>query len=178
MPRERPPRSQRCCSGWGPLGNDLAAHVYQRTVFLHDGFQLWNNFWYGGRYAFVTYSVLYYPLAALFGIKALAVTRSPRRRSRSPSSSAGSGGPGTLVQPHVRHRVGRARHLGRIPVRPRDRAGLLAIWAFQAGKRWYFGVLAVLTLAASPLAFLLLAIFLFGVGLGMRDVDGDCLRRR
>ena len=54
----------------GPPGNDLAAHVYQRTVFLHDGFQLWNNFWYGGRYGFVTYSVLYYPLAALFGIKA------------------------------------------------------------------------------------------------------------
>ena len=52
----------------GPPGNDLAAHVYQRTVFLHDGFQLWNNFWYGGRYAFVTYSVIYYPLAALFGI--------------------------------------------------------------------------------------------------------------
>src|SRR6266511_611370 len=57
----------------GPPGNDLAAHVYQRTVFLHDGFQLWNNFWYGGRYSFVTYSVLYYPLAALFGITALAV---------------------------------------------------------------------------------------------------------
>ena len=57
----------------GPPGNDLAAHVYQRTVFVHDGFQLWNNFWYGGRYSFVTYSVLYYPLAALFGIKLLAV---------------------------------------------------------------------------------------------------------
>jgi len=57
----------------GPPGNDLAAHVYQRTVFLHHGFQLWNNFWYGGRYSFVTYSVLYYPLAAVFGIRALAV---------------------------------------------------------------------------------------------------------
>jgi hypothetical protein len=57
----------------GPPGNDLAAHVYQRTVFLHDGFQLWNNLWYGGRYSFVTYSVLYYPLAGVLGIKPLAV---------------------------------------------------------------------------------------------------------
>src|SRR5947207_9723827 len=57
----------------GPPGNDLAAHVYQRTLFIHNGFQLWNNFWYGGRYSFVTYSVLYYPLASFVGIKALAV---------------------------------------------------------------------------------------------------------
>jgi len=57
----------------GPPGSDLAAHVYQRTLFLEHGFVLWNNFWYSGRYSFVTYSVLYYPLAALLGIKLLAV---------------------------------------------------------------------------------------------------------
>ena len=34
---------------------------------------LWNNFWYAGRYSFVTYSLLYYPLAALLGIRLLAV---------------------------------------------------------------------------------------------------------
>src|SRR6266540_6847952 len=58
----------------GPPGNDLAAHVYQRTLFLEHGFVLWNNFWYAGRYSFVTYSVLYYPLAAAIGIKLLAVS--------------------------------------------------------------------------------------------------------
>ena len=57
----------------GPPGTDLAAHVYQRTLFLEHGFVLWNNFWYAGRYSFVTYSVLYYPLAAAIGIKLLAV---------------------------------------------------------------------------------------------------------
>src|SRR4029077_6570029 len=57
----------------GPPGNDLAAHVYQRTVFLHHGFQLWNNFWYGGGDCSVTYSAPSYPLAAVFGIRALAV---------------------------------------------------------------------------------------------------------
>jgi hypothetical protein len=58
---------------FGPPGTDLAAHVYQRAVFLEHGFELWNNFWYAGRYSFVTYSLLYYPLAALIGINLLAV---------------------------------------------------------------------------------------------------------
>ena len=49
----------------GPRGGDLAAHEYQRRLFLLHGFTLWDNFWYAGRYAFVNYSVLYYPLAAL-----------------------------------------------------------------------------------------------------------------
>ena len=57
----------------GPPGTDLAAHVYQRTLFIQHGFVLWNNFWYAGRYSFVNYSVLYYPLAAAIGIKLLAV---------------------------------------------------------------------------------------------------------
>ena len=57
----------------GPPGTDFAAHAYQRTLFLQHGFTLWNNFWYAGRYSFVTYSLLYYPLAALLGIRLLAV---------------------------------------------------------------------------------------------------------
>src|SRR4249920_224244 len=57
----------------GPPGTDLAAHAYQRTLFLQHGFTLWNNFWYAGRYSFITYSILYYPLAAFLGIRLLAV---------------------------------------------------------------------------------------------------------
>jgi len=57
----------------GPPGTDFAAHAYQRTAFLQHGFALWNNFWYAGRYSFVTYSLIYYPLAALLGIRLLAV---------------------------------------------------------------------------------------------------------
>src|ERR1700750_2066329 len=56
-----------------PPGGDLAAHEYQRSLFLAHGFTLWDNFWYAGRYAFVGYSVLYYPLAAVLGIGVLAV---------------------------------------------------------------------------------------------------------
>src|SRR5689334_18711574 len=57
----------------GPQGTDLAAHAYQRALYLQHGFVFWDNYWYGGRYSFVNYSVLYYPLAALLGIKLLAV---------------------------------------------------------------------------------------------------------
>ena len=57
----------------GPPGTDLAAHAYQRALYLQHGFTLWNNFWYAGRYSFITYSLIYYPLAALLGIKLLAV---------------------------------------------------------------------------------------------------------
>src|SRR5690242_13728667 len=63
-----------CLLVWlGPPGGDLAAHEYQRSLFLVHGFTLWDNFWYAGRYAFVGYSVLYYPLAALLGIALLSV---------------------------------------------------------------------------------------------------------
>src|SRR3954470_14262463 len=56
-----------------PPGVDWAAHSYQTTFLVDNGFAIWNNFWYAGRYSFVTYSVLYYPLAALIGIRLLAV---------------------------------------------------------------------------------------------------------
>jgi hypothetical protein len=46
---------------------------------------------------------------------------------------------------------------------------LIAIWALQAGKRWRFAALAALTLAASPLSFLLLVIVLAGVALARRE---------
>ena len=57
----------------GPPGTDFAAHLYQQALFLRHGLTLWDNFWYAGRYSFIDYSVLYYPLAALLGIRALAV---------------------------------------------------------------------------------------------------------
>jgi hypothetical protein len=154
----------------GPPGNDLAAHVYQRTVFLQDGFQLWNNFWYGGRYSFITYSVLYYPLAGFLGIKPLAVA------SIATAALAFAVVVGRQWGPLARwsSRTFAVVWAGLVfsaafPFALGIALGLLALWALQAGKRWQFGILAVLTAAASPLAFLLLAIFLAGVGLGMLE---------
>ena len=91
----------------GPPGSDLAEHAYQRTLFLNDGFALWNNFWYAG--------------ATASSPTARSTTRSRRcsgsacspsrpsrpRRSRSRSSSRGSGG-----RPHA-GRAGRSPSSGR-----------------------------------------------------------------
>src|SRR5204863_1825574 len=46
---------------------------------------------------------------------------------------------------------------------------LLAVWALQARARLRFAALVVLTLAASPLAFLLLALLVAGTGAARLD---------
>ncbi len=57
----------------GAPGTDFPAHAFQLWLFVHHGFELWNDAWYAGRYTFVGYSLIYYPLAALVGIRTLAV---------------------------------------------------------------------------------------------------------
>jgi hypothetical protein len=150
----------------GPPGSDLAAHAYQRTVFLEHGFTLWNNFWYAGRYSFVSYSVLYYPLAALLGIRLLAVAtialaavafavvlwREWGPTARWSSRSFAVVWAGIVLSAAFPFALGFA-------------LALLAIWALQAQRRWRFAALATLTLAASPVAFLLLVVVLAGVAL-------------
>jgi len=153
----------------GPPGTDLAAHAYQRTLFLEHGFVLWNNFWYAGRYSFVTYSLLYYPLAALLGIRLLAVAtvalaalafavvlwREWGPTTRWSSRSFAVVWAGIVLSAAFPFALGIA-------------LALLAIWALQAGARWRFAALAALALAASPLAFLLLVIVLAGVAIQRR----------
>src|SRR6266446_2146027 len=150
----------------GPPGSDLAAHAYQRTLFLEHGFTLWNNFWYAGRYSFVTYSVLYYPLAAFLGIKLLAVAtialaslafavvlwREWGPMTRWSSRSFAVVWAGIVLSAAFPFALGIA-------------LALLALWALQAQARWRFALLAALTLAASPVAFLLLVVLLVGIAL-------------
>jgi hypothetical protein len=153
----------------GPPGTDLAAHAYQRALFLQHGFTLWNNFWYAGRYSFVDYSLIYYPLAALVGIKLLAVAtvalaalafaavvwREWGPPSRWSSRTFAVVWAGIVIVAAFPFALGFA-------------LALLALWALQARARWRFAGLALLSLAASPLAFLLLAIALSAVALGRR----------
>ena len=153
----------------GPPGVDLAAHAYQRTFLLEHGFKLWNNFWYGGRYSFVTYSFLYYPLAALLGIKVLAVAtvsaaalaftlvvwREWGWAARFSSRTFAVLWAGVVFSAAFPFALGAA-------------LALLAIFALQQHRRYIFALLVVLTLLASPLAFLLLALVLSGVALERR----------
>jgi hypothetical protein len=52
---------------FGPPGGDQAAHLYLTQAWRDHGWQLWDNFWYSGRYAQVNYSLLFYPFAAVAG---------------------------------------------------------------------------------------------------------------
>jgi hypothetical protein len=154
---------------FGPPGSDLAAHAYQRAMFLQHGFDLWNNFWYAGRYSFVTYSLLYYPLAALLGIKLLAVAtiataalafavvigREWGPTARWSSRTFAVVWAGTVLSAAFPFALGIA-------------LALLALWAIQARRHWRFACLAALALAASPLAFLLLSLLLIGIALDRR----------
>jgi len=153
----------------GPPGTDLAAHIYQRTVFLDHGFTLWNNFWYAGRYSFVTYSLLYYPLAAALGIRLLAVAtvatatlafavlvwREWGPQARWSSRTFAVVWAGIVLSAAFPFALGAA-------------LALLALWALQARRPWRFGALAALSAAASPIAFLLLALIVVGLAIGRR----------
>jgi hypothetical protein len=154
----------------GPPGTDLAAHVYQRAVFLDHGFTLWNNFWYAGRYSFVTYSLLYYPLAAVVGIRLLAVAtvavatlafavvvwKEWGPQARWSSRAFAVVWAGIVLSAAFPFVLGSA-------------LALLALWALQARRPWRFAVLAGLTAAASPIAFLLLVLIVVGLAIGRRS---------
>jgi hypothetical protein len=153
----------------GPPGTDLAAHAYQRALFLRHGFMLWDDFWYAGRFSFVGYSVLYYPLAALLGIRVLAVATVALAALAFSAIVAREWGPlgrwssrsfavvwaGIVLSAAFPFALGVA-------------LALLALWALQAGHRWRFAVLTLLTVAASPVALVLLAVVLAGVALSRR----------
>ena len=153
----------------GPPGTDLAAHAYQRALFLRHGFMLWDDFWYAGRFSFVGYSILYYPLAALLGIRVLAVATVALAALAFSAIVAREWGPlgrwssrsfavvwaGIVLSAAFPFALGVA-------------LALLALWALQAGHRWRFAVLTLLTVAASPVALVLLAVVLAGVALAQR----------
>jgi hypothetical protein len=153
----------------GPTGTDFAAHVYQSTLFLRHGFTLWDDFWYAGRYSFVDYSVLYYPLAVMVGIRALAVATV----SVAAFAFAAVAGRewGSLARWSSRSfAIVWAVFLisAAFPFALGVALALLALRTLQAGRKWLFPVLALLTLAASPVALVLLVVVLLGVALDRR----------
>ncbi len=150
----------------GPPGSDFAAHLYQSGLFENYGFGIWNNFWYAGRYSFVTYSIIYYPLAAAFGIKLLAVASIATAALAFGVVAAREWGPASRWSNRSFAVVWAGVVLsGAFPFALGTALALLALWALQAGRRARFAILTMLALAASPVAFVLLVVILAGIGL-------------
>jgi hypothetical protein len=139
----------------GPDGTDYPAHLYQLDLFRADGFAFWNNDWYAGHPTLVGYSLLYYPLAALLGIKPLAVLS---------AAGAAAAFSGLTVRLYGR----RARWAGRafalvaaasvlgaaFPYALGLALALAGLWALASGRLGVFALLSALAYGASPLAFL------------------------
>jgi len=56
--------------GW--RGSDLPAHLFRVHIIERDGFEIWNNYWYGGHHT-LGYGFAFPVLGAVFGIWTVAV---------------------------------------------------------------------------------------------------------
>jgi hypothetical protein len=138
----------------GPPGADTAAHVYQLHLFRNEGFVTWDNYWYSGRHVFVTYSWLYYPLAAVVGIKLLAAL-----------SLAVAAAAFTRLVQWTPAALTFAAVWGAYTISgayPFMLGVAFALLALLTRRVWLFALLAALTWAASPLALLLLGVAVVG----------------
>jgi hypothetical protein len=148
----------------GPPGVDQPAHLFQTWFYEHVGFGLWNNLWYAGRYEFVNYSLLYYPLAALLPEPVLAVF----------SCAVLAGGFAVAA----RREWGDAANLpsiawaitapavtmisGDYPFLAGAAAVMAALVLLQRGNRTWAWIAMVMSLGFSPLAFVLGAAVIAG----------------
>jgi hypothetical protein len=141
-------------------------------MFIQHGFALWSNYWYAGHYSYITYSLLYYPLAAVIGIKLLAVA----------TAAAAAGAFASLVRaewPTAGPWPARAFAFvaaasvisGAYPYALGLAIGLLALRATRGDVR-LFAILVALTFAASPLAFGLVALILVAAAAATRPRIG------
>jgi hypothetical protein len=148
-------------------GVDDAAHRYQASVFSVDGWTAWDNYWYAGRYGVVNYSLLFYPLAAIFGVVTVAV-----------AATTASSGLFALIVMHQWGRPARWSALlfavsapallaaGQYPFALGTAFSLLALLAAQRGRPWLLVAAALATALSSPLAFAFLVVTLGGLLLG------------
>jgi hypothetical protein len=156
--------------GMTPSG-DAPSHLFQTWLYRHAGFELWNNYWYAGRYEFVTYSVFYYPLAAWFGQVAVLVVSAAllcgsfalisqrafgRPAARGPSVAFAATAPViAMVSGIYPFLTGAA-----------CAAVALGLLQYGRGRRIPFALAVFATLGCSPLAFALLVAVLAGILLG------------
>lgn len=154
-----------------PPGVDFSAHVYQLGLYVHHGFLLWTNYWYSGRYTFVDYSLIYYPLAALVGMKPLAVLSAAAAAAAFTVLLRRVWGDSALWPTRLFAVVVAGMFISAsFPYGLGVGFGLVALLALLYERLVVFAIAVVLTLAASPLAFLFLVLVIGCVGLSWREV--------
>src|SRR5439155_22957873 len=110
-----------------------------------------------------------YPLAALLGIRILAVATVSVAALGFAAIAAREWGPVARWSSRSFAIVWAGYLLsGAFPFALGVALALLALWALQAGHRWRFAVLTLFTLAASPVALVLLVVVVAGVALARR----------
>ena len=154
----------------GPSGGDVPAHLY-RTFLVDRGVYLWDNLWFAGQYPLVSYSLLYYPPAALIGNVPLvfaSVVASAILFERVCEREWGQ----TAVWPSRAFALLAAAPLftGTYSYAAGVAALLATLWALQNGWTWTAVGCAALTLGFSPLAFVFLVLVLAAVLVARRPL--------
>jgi hypothetical protein len=154
---------------FGPPGGDQAAHMYLTQAWRDHGWQLWDNFWYSGRYAQVNYSLLFYPLAALLGTTTVvagscagaAAAFAALVRRRWPAIATGPAAAFALLVPL-------AVVAGTYPFLLGLAIALASLVALAAGRRGVALAGVLLTALAHPLALAFLLVVLVAVAASTR----------
>jgi hypothetical protein len=154
----------------GPTGGDVPAHLY-RTLLVRENVYLWDNLWFAGQYPLVSYSLLYYPVAALVGNATLVI--------------------GSVIASAILFERVCSREWGEAAVWPSRAFAVLAAgplfmgtYSYAAGVATLLATLAALqsgrislavgcgalTLGFSPLAFIFLVLVLAAVVVARRSV--------
>jgi hypothetical protein len=154
----------------GPAGGDVPAHLY-RTLLVRENVYLWDNLWFAGQYPLVSYSLLYYPVAAVTGNLALVI--------------------GSVIASAVLFERICSREWGEAAVWPSRAFAVLAAgplftgtYSYAAGFATLLATLAALqsgrtsiavgcgamTLGFSPLAFVFLVLVLAAVAVSRRSI--------
>ncbi len=153
----------------GPPGVDTPAHLFQTWLYRHQGFVWWNNDWYSGRYVFVAYSVLFYPLAAKIGIGALSVFAAAVMSAATAWVMVARYGIRAALAPAILLAIVAPYNMmvsGAYPFLCGAAAMAVAVACVQRGWRTGFCVAALVTLGFSPLALALLAVIMASVVFG------------
>lgn len=152
----------------GPGPADAPAHLYRAMLVRHDAF-LWDNFWFGGQYPLVSYSLLYYLPAAVVGnvplvlgatvastiLFAVIARREWGDAATWPARAFAVLAAAPMFTGLYAYSVGFAIALG-------------ALAAMQRGRRVLAVLLGAATLSVSPLAFGFLVLLLTAFALGRR----------